>query len=603
VEAMQRLIVTEPWEQFPPSDEDNIRLQLYDRMEKLYKSDHAEIFERAAAFVITTNPHLGLYISVNMCSLIANKQADFLFGEDLQFKSPSGNTESEDAMLAIIDRSRMAIELRTGEINSACMGGTVLKVRYSTGENGEERGAYIESMPVSYFFPQLDAKNARHIEAAAMAYVSEEKDEQGTTVKYLYKEIHQPGSVTSEVWRMNGGKIVEQVGDSVTESTGYDGLLLFYVPNNRFGGDFWGMSDFKAIEGLQNEINFAISQLGLSMNKYSEPLMVVPTGSMKPLKEIEQQTRMPFHPLEYTTRILRAAWSKLNPNTKVFPVDGKVIEGDAADLQYLPRYEQPNADFASRLSQIDRLQRLIMAVSETNASALGLEETNLPESGRALRIRMSGPMAKIKRKMQFWHPVLVEAMYAALVLEHNNGMGPEPEKPGIVWPDGLPEDEREQVEIATMMKSGGLASQRTAVAKAQQIEGDALDVELEEIEGEIEKQREATMIDSSEFFPDEGDDAGTRQEVSLNGAQIASMVEIVTQVAVGMIPRDSGVNMLTTAFPISDKQAEEIMGSVGRDFKPAAQSADNFASTGRNQSVSANDNTRDEPTDVDSAGE
>ncbi|MDD3310964.1 DUF1073 domain-containing protein [Pseudodesulfovibrio sp.] len=62
----------------------------------------------------------------------------------------------------------------------------------------------------------------------------------------------------------------------------------------------------------------------------------------------------------------------------------------------------------------------------------------------------------------------------------------------------------------------------------------------------------------------------TPQEISLNGAQVASMMEIVASVAMGTLPRESGVEMLLAAFPLDRSQAEQIMGRVGRGFVPAS---------------------------------
>lgn len=64
----------------------------------------------------------------------------------------------------------------------------------------------------------------------------------------------------------------------------------------------------------------------------------------------------------------------------------------------------------------------------------------------------------------------------------------------------------------------------------------------------------------------EPDDQPTPQEVSLNGAQVTSMVQIVSQVAAGLLPRDSGIQMLMAAFPVDGEQAGKIMGDVGRGF-------------------------------------
>lgn len=62
--------------------------------------------------------------------------------------------------------------------------------------------------------------------------------------------------------------------------------------------------------------------------------------------------------------------------------------------------------------------------------------------------------------------------------------------------------------------------------------------------------------------------AKTKQEISLNGAQVTSLLEIVTKVAYGVIPKDSGLSMLMTAFSLSDEQANAIMSTIGAGFKP-----------------------------------
>jgi len=51
------------------------------------------------------------------------------------------------------------------------------------------------------------------------------------------------------------------------------------------------------------------------------------------------------------------------------------------------------------------------------------------------------------------------------------------------------------------------------------------------------------------------------------------MMQIVTNVALGTLPRASGIQMLVDAFPVSAGQAELIMGEVGRSFRPAEADA------------------------------
>jgi hypothetical protein len=56
------------------------------------------------------------------------------------------------------------------------------------------------------------------------------------------------------------------------------------------------------------------------------------------------------------------------------------------------------------------------------------------------------------------------------------------------------------------------------------------------------------------------------QDTALNGAQIASLLEIIQAVADGLIPRDSGLAIIKRAFLVDDAGAEELMGSVGQGF-------------------------------------
>lgn len=57
-------------------------------------------------------------------------------------------------------------------------------------------------------------------------------------------------------------------------------------------------------------------------------------------------------------------------------------------------------------------------------------------------------------------------------------------------------------------------------------------------------------------------------QAALNGAQVSSLLEIVSQVALGAIPRETGVQILTAAFPLDEAAADKILGAVGRGFVP-----------------------------------
>lgn len=63
------------------------------------------------------------------------------------------------------------------------------------------------------------------------------------------------------------------------------------------------------------------------------------------------------------------------------------------------------------------------------------------------------------------------------------------------------------------------------------------------------------------------------QSTLLNGAQVSSMVQIVSSVAAGVLPRESGLKILQTAFGITAEEAGAIMATAGSGFAPASGDA------------------------------
>ena len=60
--------------------------------------------------------------------------------------------------------------------------------------------------------------------------------------------------------------------------------------------------------------------------------------------------------------------------------------------------------------------------------------------------------------------------------------------------------------------------------------------------------------------------SGKASDIALNGAQVGAAQGIVESVAIGALPRDTGVAMLSAFFNLPPSDAETIMGTVGRGF-------------------------------------
>jgi phage-related protein (TIGR01555 family) len=70
-----------------------------------------------------------------------------------------------------------------------------------------------------------------------------------------------------------------------------------------------------------------------------------------------------------------------------------------------------------------------------------------------------------------------------------------------------------------------------------------------------------------------GGDTTTVADTAMNGAQVASLLEVIQAVAAETIPRATGVQLLIRAFQLTAEQAELLMGDVGRGFEPKKPAA------------------------------
>lgn len=79
--------------------------------------------------------------------------------------------------------------------------------------------------------------------------------------------------------------------------------------------------------------------------------------------------------------------------------------------------------------------------------------------------------------------------------------------------------------------------------------------------GAVETDTTITPIDSTL-----GDQQA--EDTALNGAQVASLLQVVQGVADGLIPRDAAIGIIKRAFLVDDAGAEEMLGSAGKGFVP-----------------------------------
>lgn len=145
---------------------------------------------------------------------------------------------------------------------------------------------------------------------------------------------------------------------------------------------------------------------------------------------------------------------------------------------------------------------------------------------------------------------------------------------GVLTPD----DELESWvrDFANLPQSGNGARRLTPLEEIREFEAEINEPDPEvETAPEVEPSQDDTdEIDDTEGVEVEQETATPVSAVTLNGAQVSSLLEIIQNVAQGVLPRDSGVEIIATAFNLSRDKADSIMGSVGGSFVPTEEGDD-----------------------------
>jgi len=95
-------------------------------------------------------------------------------------------------------------------------------------------------------------------------------------------------------------------------------------------------------------------------------------------------------------------------------------------------------------------------------------------------------------------------------------------------------------------------------------------------QGELEKRTFEPAAEPEVETPPEA----VSPQSALNGAQVTALLEVVQQVVAGMLPRESAVEIIISAFPVDRSTAERILGTVGAGFVASSPQSEPAAEPG-----------------------
>lgn len=189
------------------------------------------------------------------------------------------------------------------------------------------------------------------------------------------------------------------------------------------------------------------------------------------------------------------------------------------------------------------------------------------QSGKAMEYKLFGFMQGMSVKQRLFTKSL-ERRYSLLMnIEHSatgkaykrlNGFS-------VIFTPNLPKAVQE--ELAMLIDAGAEFSQETLLSLASFV--DSYSNEKDRIKKENQPSGDANggydfENEANTLLTPEG--AKTINEVSLNGAQIDSILKIVMNVARGELPYSSAMAILTFSYPFDETKAEAILGGAGETF-------------------------------------
>lgn len=420
---------------FPP-DAEKARLQRYKENAALFDGDHfdvsvarhrdgfcpdmpsmaiySECVRRITRVVGNFEDVISFPVLLNYQRLLTIKTADLVCGE---FPTISGSNEKENKQLKESkDRTDLPSKLYSAVIDISRYGDAVQRVYKDF--DGKFNVVYWDPCE---WFPVVSQDGTNTILYHCLCWlVNIEPDERKSPIYKLHVQIHgtrpeEVGYYTHRVYKMHSQTAT--IGELESEEKVLTGLKVcavrhlssFKVTNNIYGYD-----DYMPIDSILSEIMARIGQISVILDKHADPNITGPVSMLT----MNEETG------EYYLKT------------------GKFFAVSPGEEQ--PKYMTWEGQLDAAFKQLEMLINQLYILSEMGAALLGdANGGSQAISGTAMRFKMAGPLSKARRIANSLMLPLRELM---------SQLAPEVpiENISATWKDGLPDDPREQVEIAKL---------------------------------------------------------------------------------------------------------------------------------------------------------
>lgn len=469
-----------PGKAWPPVGEED-RIKTYRQNMQLFEGLHQKVF-RHWIKLIREDKQATLELILNWNKRLSLLWADLLLGEPPVIRAGELESREQQAAEKLVADNLLMETLYEVGLDVSRLGVGLLKIRF-------DGRAIIEGQPPVYWYPVVRPDNVKQIIAHVLAWDYEKSEAVGLGLgtrknRYLKCEIHEPGKVTTRVYKFQGDKLGQLAEDEIIVQTGIQDLLVIPINNVSTTDRVMGLDDYTDLDGIIQELEIRVAQIGRILDKHADPNMYGPESA---LEEDPNTGEVVFR-----------------GSGKYFPVG----EGEEP-----PGYVVWNGQLEAAFKQIDLLMSQLYFLSETSAACFGELKAGLAESGSALKRLMMAPLAKAARLRNKFDPAIKKALRIAADLEvaqHMAGAA-KLENISIIWNDGLPDDPVETTTLEVQKYGAGMSSLESSLKRMEGLEGKELQDEMDKIEKEKPKVPSPVVTmpnaDDNNTPPKEGNEA------------------------------------------------------------------------------------------------
>ncbi len=423
----------------------------------------AQVFNIKSYLSSATTKDEYLYLSVNLLSLMANTTADYLIGDGIQIEI---NNEQAKAKRDEIAHNNNFDELIYNvALNVWIYGYAVLRTR-----KDDEEEIVIEEIPYDYYYPQIEwlflweQPNTIYL----ISHINET----------LNSTIQSKAKIQTYTKQDNGSRLIEYGLYTVTlDGSAYtleqelatpetlDFLNIYRFDNKRIWGKHLWISDYGDVLDLLEEVNDRFTQISVQF-----------------IKHLNSKISLP----EWVSALLQNKEKKIQ-NLEVF-----VHRQWEQPAQYI---ENHNSLIPEAQNYVDKILKLIWAITQIPLSFFWFEEAGGAEKVEALRIRLTRFLKKIQRKQRMMELVLRKLVKETLTFA------------GITWEytvdikfsDAMLKDLQQNTQMYIDLYNTSLVSQETAIGQIFSRDATMVQQELDRIKQEQdEKQQKQIELNNSQ---------------------------------------------------------------------------------------------------------